>query len=166
MQHDGVAWFDVADARTGFEYGGRRFVAKQMGEEPVRPLGGGDLVELRATNCRVEDLDQNVPDIERFGQIDSSMINGSRDLARTAAFDFLICIVRRSLEIDELVVAGVSKVVVEPDPFRRVQDGFGGERPAFEVELLEFVPVALDHNVLILADALDLLHRGLQLVQT
>src|SRR4029077_12122271 len=90
----------------------------------------------------------------------------SRDLARTAAFDFLTCIVRRSLEIDELVVAGVSKVVVEPDPFRRMQDGFGSKRPAFEVELLEFVPVALDHNVLILADPLDFLHRRLKLEQT
>ena len=47
-----------------------------------------------------------------------------------------------------------------------MQDGFGGERPAFEVELLELVPVALDHNVFILADSLDLLHCGFQLVQT
>lgn len=57
-------------------------------------------------------------------------------------------------------------MTIEPNPFRCVQDGFGCERPAFKVELLELVPVTFDHNVFIIADALDLLHRGFQLVQT
>src|SRR3974377_532113 len=89
----------------------------------------------------------------------------SRDFARIVALVFFIFIASRLLEIYEFVVAGVSKVIVKPDPFRCVQDRFGSERPALEVELFELVPVALDHDVFVLADPLDFLDRSLKFKQ-
>ena len=46
-----------------------------------------------------------------------------------------------------------------------MEDRLGGQRPAFQIVHLGDVPVSLDHDVLVLADALDLLDRGLQLEQ-
>src|SRR5580698_2950134 len=92
----------------------------------------------------------------------SSMISGLRDSTRMAALADFTCIGPSSLEVDEFVIAGIAEVVVEPDPRRHVVECLCSQRPAFHVELLELAPVTLDHDVLVLADALDLLHRGLQ----
>src|SRR5262245_13054640 len=77
----------------------------------------------------------------------------------------MAALIARSLEVDELVVAGIAEMAVQPDPLGGVEERFGGERPALEVELLELVSVALDHDVFLLTDALDLLDRGFQLEQ-
>lgn len=53
-------------------------------------------------------------------------------------------------------------MVVEPDPFRLVEEGFAGEGPALEVEEFLLVPVALEHDVALLADPLDFAKRGLE----
>src|SRR5262245_4833507 len=110
-------------------------------------------------------LTRTCPTSSVSGSCISSTISGSRDLARIAALVFLTCIVRGSLEIDELIVAGIAEVIVEPDPLRSMQDGFRCQRPAFEVELFEFVSVPLDHNVFAFADPLDFLDRSFQFIQ-
>ena len=46
-------------------------------------------------------------------------------------------------------------MVVEPDPFLLVEEGFAGEGPALQVEEFLLVPVALKHDVALFADALD-----------
>ena len=46
-------------------------------------------------------------------------------------------------------------MVVEPDPFLFIEEGFAGESPALEVEEFLFVAVALEHDVALLADPLD-----------
>ena len=67
-----------------------------------------------------------------------------------------------SLEIDKLVIAGVAEVVVEPDPFLLIEEGFAGESPTLEVEEFLFVAVALEHDVALLADPLDFGESGLE----
>src|SRR5580692_2027058 len=99
------------------------------------------------------------------GSAISSTTSGSRDCARIAAFAVLTCMLKNLFEIDEFVVAGIAEMVIEPDPFRRMQERFRGQRPAFEIELLELVPVALEHDVFVLADPIDFLHRGFELEQ-
>src|ERR1700722_14043470 len=99
------------------------------------------------------------------GSAISSTTSGSRDCARIAAFAVLTCMLKNLFEIDEFVVAGIAEMVIEPDPFRRMQERFRGQRPAFEIELLELVAIALEHDVFVLADPVDLLHRGLELEQ-
>ncbi len=140
-------------------------MAEQMRQELVRPLGRRDLVDLRAADRGVEHLDQHLADTELVGQRRSRRRSAARaTCARIAALAVLtfMRIDRASFEVDEFVVAGVAEVLVEPDPFRRVKELFGRQRPAFEIELLELVPIALDHDVLVLADALDFLQRRLQ----
>jgi hypothetical protein len=58
-------------------------------------------------------------------------------------------------KINKLVIAGVAEVVVEPDPFLFIEEGFAGESPTLEVEEFLFVAVALEHDVALLADPLD-----------
>ena len=52
---------------------------------------------------------------------------------------------------------------VEPDPFLLVEEGFAGEGPALDVEEFLLVAVTLEHDVALLADALDFAERGLKL---
>src|ERR1700690_3917998 len=99
------------------------------------------------------------------GNAVSSTTSGCRDCTKIAAFAVLTCITRSLFEIDEFAIAGIAEVVIEPNPFRRGQTLLRGQRPAFEVELFQFVTVALDHDVFIFADALDFRNRGLQLEQ-
>src|SRR5580704_7499331 len=100
------------------------------------------------------------------GSAISSTTSGSRDCVRIAAFAVLTCMRKNLFEINEFVVASIAEMVIEPDPFRRMQDRFCGQRPAFEIELLELVPVALEHDVFVLTDPVDLLHRGLEFEQS
>src|SRR5215217_8656202 len=79
---------------------------------------------------------------------------------RMAAF-----IALRSFEVDEFVIAGITEVRVEPDPFGGVEKRFARERPALQIELLELAAVAFEHDVALLADALDFGQRRLQLEQ-
>jgi len=51
---------------------------------------------------------------------------------------------------------------VEPDPFLLVEEGFAGESPALDIEEFLLVAVALEHDVALLADALDFAECGLQ----
>jgi hypothetical protein len=54
-------------------------------------------------------------------------------------------------------------VLVEPDPFVFVEEGFTGECPALNIEQLLLVPIALEHDVALFADALDFAEGGLKL---
>ena len=49
---------------------------------------------------------------------------------------------------------------IEPDPLGGIKEGFTGQRPALEIELLKFISVALEHDVALLADALDFRERA------
>jgi hypothetical protein len=53
-------------------------------------------------------------------------------------------------------------VIVEPNPFLLIEEGFAGEGPALEVEEFLFVAVALKHYVALLADPLDFGESGLE----
>src|ERR1051325_8767573 len=104
------------------------------------------------------------PTSSASGSAISSTTSGLRDSARIAARAVLTCIGMCSLfEIDELVVARIAEVLVEPDPGRGVEERLGGERPALHPELLGLVAVALDHDVLVAPDPLDLGKRGSKL---
>src|SRR5262247_1703200 len=89
------------------------------------------------------------------------MTRGLLSSTRTAAF-----IDARLLEVDELVIAGVAEMAIEPNPLCRVEEGLGGQRPAFKVEQLELVPVALHHDVFLFANAFDFTYRRLELEHT
>src|SRR3984957_15332193 len=110
-------------------------------------------------------LTKTWPNPSVSGSASSSTTSASRDCSRIAAFAVLTCMLKNLFEIDELVVAGIAEMVIEPDSFRRMQERSRGQRPAFEIKLLELVPVALEHYVFALADPVDLLHRGLELEQ-
>ena len=71
----------------------------------------------------------------------------------------------RSLEIDEFIVGGIAKLLVEPDPFQRMQNRFGGQRPAFKVVQFRDVTVPLDHDVLVLSQPLDFLDGCLEFIK-
>src|SRR4030095_10807436 len=92
------------------------------------------------------------------GRSSSAMTRGLLSSTRTAAF-----IDARLLEVDELVVAGVAEMAIEPNPLRRVEEGLGGQRPAFEVGLLELAPITLDHDIFLLPNAFDFTYRRLEL---
>ena len=51
---------------------------------------------------------------------------------------------------------------VEPDPFLLVEEGFAGKGPALDVKEFLLVAVALEHDVALLADALDFAECGLK----
>jgi hypothetical protein len=44
-------------------------------------------------------------------------------------------------------------MMVEPDPFFGIQERFGGEGPALQVESLLLASIALHHDVFVLANA-------------
>ena len=67
------------------------------------------------------------------------------------------------LKVDKLIVPGVAEVVVEPDPLFLVEEGFTSKGPALEVEEFLLVPIALKHDVALLADALDFGECALEL---
>src|SRR5690242_17137526 len=54
-------------------------------------------------------------------------------------------------------------MLIQPDPFGGVEEALAGERPALEIELFELVAIAFEHDVALLADALDLAAGGLEL---
>src|SRR5262249_29834979 len=54
-------------------------------------------------------------------------------------------------------------MTVEPYPLGGIEEAFAGEGPALQVELLQLIAVALEHDVALLADALDLFTGGVQL---
>src|SRR6185437_3477923 len=68
-----------------------------------------------------------------------------------------------SLEKDELIIAGVTKVIVEPDPRPRVEECLGRQCPALKIEQFLLIAITLDHEVLVFANALDFANGGLQL---
>ena len=53
-------------------------------------------------------------------------------------------------------------MLVEPDPFFLVEEGFAGEGPALDIKEFLLVAVALEHDVALLADPLDLGEGGLE----
>src|SRR5262249_61569842 len=54
-------------------------------------------------------------------------------------------------------------MTVEPYPLGGIEEAFAGEGPALQVELLQLIAVALEHDVALLADALDLFTGGVEL---
>src|SRR5437899_951645 len=58
----------------------------------------------------------------------------------------------RRLEVDELVIPGVPGPVEQPGPRLGAEERLARQRPALEVEQLLRRPVALDDEVLVLAD--------------
>src|ERR1700734_749834 len=129
------------------------------------PLAGAISLSCAPQIVEYSTLTRTWPTPSVSGSTIWSTTSGSRDCTRIAAFAVLTCIRKDLFEIDEFVVAGIAEMVIEPDPFRRVQDRFRGQRPAFEIELLELVAVALEHDVFVLADPVDLLHCGFELEQ-
>ena len=122
MQHDGVTFLDCGDARSGFKHPRRSFVAEKVWQEFVRSLGGGDFVELRAANRRVKHLDQHLADAERVRQRDLIDHERLARLRQNRSFRRLHLHARSLFEIDEFVIAGISEMVIEPNPFRRMQN--------------------------------------------
>src|SRR6185436_14403926 len=55
------------------------------------------------------------------------------------------------LEVDEFVVTGVAKVVVEPDPLRGFKKGFASKCPALQVKQLALTAITLNQNVFVLS---------------
>src|ERR1043166_1107581 len=88
----------------------------------------------------------------RRSAISSGLFNSTRTAARMRLF-----------EVDELIVAGVSEMFVQPDPLRRVEERLARERPALKVEELLLVAIALEHHVSVFADALDFRQCGREL---
>lgn len=70
VQHHGIVRLDRGDAGSGFEHRRRRLVSEQMRQEFVRPLGGGDFIDLGAADRRVQHLDQYLPGGKGVGQGD------------------------------------------------------------------------------------------------
>src|SRR5438132_9812959 len=68
-------------------------------------------------------------------------------------------------EVDELIVSRVAEVFVEPDPLCGVEERLAREGPALKVEELLLVVVALEHDVPVFADTLNLGEGRLQLEQ-
>jgi hypothetical protein len=71
-----------------------------------------------------------------------------------------------SFKIDELVITGISKMIIQPDPFISVEKRFAGKCPALQVELLEFIPVALQHNISLLSNAFNFFNGNSQFLET
>ena len=70
VQHHSIAGLYGRDARSDFEHTCRRFVTEKMRQKLVRSLGGGDLVELRAADRRIQHLHQHLADAERLRERD------------------------------------------------------------------------------------------------
>src|SRR5215469_865424 len=101
-------------------------------------------------------LTSTCPTSSASGNVISSTTSGLRDSARTAARAVLISIGdftpaarTRLFEVDELVVARIAEMLVQPDPRGGVEERLGGERPALHAELLRLVAIALDHDVFV-----------------
>ena len=69
VQHDNIARLDIADTWADLDDRARGLMAQKVWKKFVRSFGGGDLVELRATDGRIVDFDQRLSHIERFGQL-------------------------------------------------------------------------------------------------
>src|SRR5438477_3619971 len=90
----------------------------------------------------------------RSSAISSGLFSSTSTAARIVLF-----------EVDELIVSRVAEVFVEPDPLRGVEERLARERPAFQIEELLLVAIALEHDVPVLADAFDFTQGRLQLEQ-
>src|SRR5436309_288231 len=104
------------------------------------------------------------------------MSSGAFCLTRTAAFIRLLPdrnsqeplprrrdLLRLLFEIDEFVITGITEMLIQPDPGCGVKERLAGQCPALHVELLELVAIAFDHDIAVLADALDFGKSGPQL---
>ena len=66
VEHDMVAGLDDGNAGAGFHHHAAAFVAQQVGQETVRPLGAGDLVELRTADAAALDAHEHLPHVQRL----------------------------------------------------------------------------------------------------
>src|SRR5580692_5209726 len=102
-----------------------------MGQKLVRPLGGRNFINLSATDRAVEHLYEHLADAEGFGKIDlvdNKRLPRLREDCRLGCLDLHAF---RLFEIDELVITAIAKMVVKPNPLRRMQDRLCSECPAF-----------------------------------
>src|SRR5215469_14869201 len=114
---------------------------RRCGRNLSGPLAAAISLSCAPQIVEYSTLTSTWPTPSASGSVISSTTSGSRDCARIAAFVVLTCIAKNLFEIDELVIAGIAEVIVQPDPLRRMQDRFRGQRPALEIELLELVTV-------------------------
>ena len=110
--------------------------------------------------CRI--LTSTWPDVERVRKadvVDDQRLARLHEDRRLCCLD---CIGRaRSFEIDEFVVAGIAEVRRRARSTPTVcRNDSAVSAQHSQIELLELVPVALDHDVVVLADALDLAARA------
>lgn len=56
-------------------------------------------------------------------------------------------------KINEFVIAGVTELIKKPNPFRRIEKRFAGQRPALKVEEFRFVSVTFHHDELLPSNA-------------
>jgi len=129
VHDDRIARLAGGHAGAGLDHDRERLVSEQMRQELVRALDGVDLVDLRATDARCPDPDQNLPVLEAVGQGDLvdhqrlARLDQDRRLRGLHIHD-----VSRLFEIDEFVVAAIAELFIEPDPLRGVQDRLGRQR--------------------------------------
>ena len=99
----------------------------EVREELVGALGSRYLAELGPADAAAVDLHEHLPDVElRYVYLvdDERSIQFREDGGAGLHL----------LEVDKLVVTGVTEVLVEPDPLRGVEEGFTGKSPTLEVE--------------------------------
>ena len=70
VHHDLVRPLHRRYAFARLEYGGAALVAEQVGEKPIRALGPVDLIDLRAADPAVVDLDEHLPEAQTLGGFD------------------------------------------------------------------------------------------------
>ena len=124
---DAVAGLYLGHAGADLQHHGSTLVTHEVREELVGALGSRDLAELGSADAAAVDLHEHLPDFE-LRNVD--LVDNERSIQFREDGGAGLHL----LEVDELVVTGVTEVPVEPDPLCGVKEGFTGKSPTLEVE--------------------------------
>lgn len=112
---DPVAGLYLSHTGADLQHHGSTLVTHEVREKLVGTLGSRDFAELGPTDAATVDLYEDLPDVE-FWDVNFPDDERSIQLRKDGGAGLHL------LEVDELVVAGVTEVPVEPDPLRGVEE--------------------------------------------
>ena len=110
------------DKRSNLENFAEALVAEQVGEELVGALGGLNFIELRSADATESHLHEHLSGQQLLWEpylVNHEWLSAVFEDCRLELF---LLHLDPLLEVDELVVAGVAEVLVEPDPFALIQE--------------------------------------------
>src|ERR1700728_4448556 len=110
-------------------------MSKQMRQKSVLPFRARNFANLGAANTGTIDSDQDLPALKCWN---FHVVQDERrpQLLKDRCLHLHREVFCRLFEIDEFVIAGVPEVLIEPNPFRAVEKGFAGKRPALKIKKL------------------------------